>query len=196
MNIENGWLALAAAEYKLNKTDKKNFTVERCPSPHFDQRESYTPNEIDLLVIHNISLPAKQFGGPYITDLFLGQLDPSAHKSFEEIYQLSVSAHCLIRRDGKIIQYVSFNDRAWHAGVSSYKARKKCNDFSIGIEVEGADDIPYTEEQYQCLSQLTILLKKHYPFIINNIIGHSDIAPGRKTDPGEAFDWQYFNSLL
>ena len=81
-------------------------------------------------------------------------------------------------------------------GVSSYKARKKCNDFSIGIEVEGADDIPYTEEQYQCLSQLTILLKKHYPFIINNIVGHSDIAPGRKTDPGEAFDWQYFNSLL
>ena len=180
MNIHQGWLEQA----------------EKCASPHYDQREHCNPPDISLLVIHNISLPAKQFGGNYISDLFLGQLDPKAHPSFEEIYQLRVSAHCLIRRDGEIIQYVSFNDRAWHAGVSCYQDKTKCNDFSIGIELEGADDIPYTDEQYQQLSQLTLSLMSVYPLIKSNITGHSDIAPGRKTDPGKAFDWQKYQTMI
>ncbi len=116
--------------------------------------------------------------------------------SLEEIYQLRVSAHCLIRRDGKIIQYVSFNDRAWHAGVSTYNSKSKCNDFSIGIELEGADDIPYTDEQYQQLSQLTLSLISVYPLIEGNITGHCDIAPGRKTDPGGAFDWHKYQKMI
>ncbi|MEW6989288.1 1,6-anhydro-N-acetylmuramyl-L-alanine amidase AmpD [Colwelliaceae bacterium 6441] len=178
--INNGWLE----------------HTEKLYSPHFDQREHCESAEISLLVIHNISLPAKQFGGNYISDLFLGQLDPKAHSSFEEIYQLRVSAHCLIRRDGQIIQYVSFNDRAWHAGVSSYQQKTKCNDFSIGIELEGADDIPYTDEQYQQLSQLTLLLLNSYPKISDNIVGHCDIAPERKTDPGQSFDWHRYKSSI
>jgi len=178
--ISDGWLAQA----------------EQCHSPHWDIREDCCNKEISLLVIHNISLPAKQFGGQYISDLFMGCLDENAHPSFKDIYQLRVSAHCLIRRDGHVIQYVSFNERAWHAGVSSYKGREKCNDFSIGVELEGADDIPYTEEQYLILSQLTKTLIKQYPLIANNIAGHNDIAPGRKTDPGESFNWQQFKSLL
>lgn len=180
MTIKQGWLEQA----------------EKCISPHYDQREHCDSAEISLLVIHNISLPEKQFGGQYISDLFLGKLDPKAHPSFEEIYQLRVSAHCLIRRDGQIIQYVSFNDRAWHAGVSSYQGKEKCNDFSIGIELEGADDIPYTDEQYQQLSQLTLSLITAYPLITDNITGHSDIAPGRKTDPGDAFDWQKYQQMI
>lgn len=171
-------------------------STEHCHSPHFDQRELCAPEQISLLVIHNISLPAGQFGLPYISDLFLGRLDPQAHASFAEIYQLRVSAHCLIRRDGHIIQYVSFNDRAWHAGVSCFNGKEKCNDFSIGIELEGCDDIPYTEAQYQQLSVLTQRLKLHYPKIADNIVGHSDIAPGRKTDPGPAFDWCYYRKLV
>ena len=179
-SISDGWLEQAA----------------KCPSPHFDQREHCDKAEISLLVIHNISLPAKQFGGKFISDLFLGQLNPKAHPSFEEIYQLRVSAHCLIRRDGQIIQYVSFNDRAWHAGVSCYQGKSKCNDFSIGIELEGADDIPYTDEQYQQLSQLTLSLISAYPLIEGNITGHSDIAPGRKTDPGDVFEWQKYQNMI
>ncbi|GAA6204091.1 1,6-anhydro-N-acetylmuramyl-L-alanine amidase AmpD [Thalassotalea sp. SU-HH00458] len=180
MTINQGWLEQA----------------EKCISPHYDQREHCASDEISLLVIHNISLPARQFGGQYISDLFLGQLDPQAHPSFEEIYQLRVSAHCLIRRDGQIIQYVSFNDRAWHAGVSNYQGKEKCNDFSIGIELEGADDIPYTNEQYQQLSQLTLSLITTYPLIAGNITGHCDIAPSRKTDPGDAFDWQKYQQMI
>lgn len=177
LSINNGWL--------------KN--VECQVSSHFDLREC---PKINLLVIHNISLPAGNFGGDYITDLFMGRLDPKADKSFEAIYQLRVSAHCLIRRDGKIIQYVAFNNRAWHAGVSIYQGREKCNDFSIGIELEGCDDIPYTDEQYHQLTLITQLLQSHYPDIKGNITGHSDIAPGRKTDPGPAFDWQRYRMLL
>ncbi|MDT0603377.1 1,6-anhydro-N-acetylmuramyl-L-alanine amidase AmpD [Thalassotalea castellviae] len=180
MTINQGWLEQA----------------EKCISPHYDQREHCASDEISLLVIHNISLPARQFGGQYISDLFLGRLDPQAHPSFEEIYQLRVSAHCLIRRDGQIIQYVSFNDRAWHAGVSNYQGKEKCNDFSIGIELEGADDIPYTNEQYQQLSQLTLSLITTYPLIAGNITGHCDIAPSRKTDPGDAFDWQKYQQMI
>lgn len=177
MKIIDGWLEGA---------DKQ-------PSPHFTERA--IEDNIELLVIHNISLPPGKFGGPYITDLFLGQLEPSTDPFFEEIYQLQVSAHLLIRRDGEIVQYVSFDNKAWHAGVSSYKGREKCNDFSIGIELEGTDEIPYTDSQYQQLSLVTKSLKKHYPNIADNITGHCDIAPGRKTDPGPAFNWDKYTHL-
>ena len=161
----------------------------------------FTPREpkesISLLVIHNISLPAGNFGGNHITDLFLGKLKADAHPSFVDIAQMQVSAHCLIRRDGSIIQYVSFNNKAWHAGVSCFNDREKCNDFSIGIELEGTDDIPYEEAQYQQLSRLTASLQQHYPLITNeNIVGHCDIAPIRKTDPGPIFNWSHFRELL
>lgn len=163
-------------------------------SSHFEPRAK---NEaINLLVVHNISLPPGQFGGGHITNFFLGKLDPSIDPYFEDIYNIRVSAHCLIKRDGHIVQYVSFNDKAWHAGVSVYQGREKCNDFSIGIELEGTDDIPYTKAQYQQLSNLSQCLITTYPALKNNIVGHSDIAPGRKTDPGEAFDWQHFQTLL
>ena len=177
---------------EINKGWLQN--VEHQPSPHFTPRD--LNDEVNLLVVHNISLPPNQFGGPYITDLFLGKLDPTIDPYFEDIYRLRVSAHCLIRRDGSVIQYVSFDDKAWHAGVSSYQGRDKCNDFSIGIELEGADDIPYTAEQYQQLVSVVQAIQQHYPIVNEDIVGHCDIAPLRKTDPGEAFDWQAFNRLL
>ncbi|WP_206485021.1 1,6-anhydro-N-acetylmuramyl-L-alanine amidase AmpD [Thalassotalea sp. G2M2-11] len=170
--------------------------IKHCRSPHFDHREPDASQHISLLVIHNISLPAGQFGLPYITDLFLGRLNLDAHPSFKDLAQVRVSAHCLIRRDGEIIQYVSFNDRAWHAGISCFNGKEKCNDYSIGIELEGTDDIPYTEQQYQQLSLLTNVLRVNYPKITDNIVGHCDIAPGRKTDPGEAFDWELYRQLI
>ena len=179
LTIENGWLQ----------------GIEQQISNFFTSRE---PEQvISLLVIHNISLPAGSFGGNHITDLFLGRLTADAHPSFADIAQLEVSAHCLIRRDGSIIQYVSFDDKAWHAGVSCFNNREKCNDFSIGIELEGTDDIPYAEEQYQQLSKITDCLQNQYPSIISDhIVGHCDIAPGRKTDPGKAFNWTHFQQLL
>ncbi|MFT5851512.1 MAG: AmpD protein [Colwellia sp.] len=178
MPIISGWL--------VNEEQQK--------SPHFSVRDKN--DTVHLLVVHNISLPPNQFGGCYITDFFLGKLDSKAHCYFEEIAQLKVSAHCLITRVGHIIQYVSFNDKAWHAGVSSYQGLDKCNDFSIGIELEGADDIPYEAAQYHTLAQLTQALQQCYPDIKSNIAGHSDIAPGRKTDPGDAFNWQHFHDCL
>ena len=170
-------------------------SVEQQKSTFFTPRSVDDP--INLLVIHNISLPAGVFGGKHITDLFLGRLNSDAHESFIDIAQLHVSAHCLIRRDGSIIQYVCFNDKAWHAGVSCFKGKDKCNDFSIGIELEGTDDIPYEKIQYQQLAKITLSLQHSYPLMTNdNIVGHCDIAPGRKTDPGEIFDWQYFHQIL
>ena len=169
--------------------------AQHLPSPHFTPRA--LDEEINLLIVHNISLPAGQFGGCYISDLFLGQLDCNAHASFNDLQGVEVSAHCLIRRDGSVIQYVSFNDKAWHAGISSFNQRPCCNDYSIGIELEGTDDIPYTTEQYQQLSALTFCLQHKFPaIIIDNVVGHCDVAPGRKTDPGPAFDWQYFRQCL
>jgi len=168
--------------------------ARRVASPHFNQRPD---NEIPtLLVIHNISLPPGEFGGPWIDDLFTGTLDPAAHPYFADIAHLRVSAHCLIRRDGEIVQYVPFHLRAWHAGVSCYQGREACNDFSIGIELEGTDTLPYTEAQYAALQAVTRLLTEHYPQIAENITGHSDIAPERKTDPGPAFDWERFREGL
>jgi N-acetyl-anhydromuramoyl-L-alanine amidase len=169
--------------------------VELQKSSHFEQRNA--DEQINLLVIHNISLPAGQFGGEHITNLFLGKIDVTADSSFSDLADLRVSAHCLIRRSGEIIQYVNFNDKAWHAGSSTFFGREQCNDFSIGIELEGTDDIVYTTEQYQQLAKLTKTLQQHYPAIVNeNIVGHCDIAPNRKTDPGRSFNWQYFHQCL
>ncbi len=178
MKIHNGWID----------------GITHIPSPHYDQRPvDMVPS---LLVIHNISLPPGQFGGPYINQLFTGTLNPTEDPFFDQIKGLKVSAHCLIRRDGEVIQYVPFQLRAWHAGVSCYKGQEKCNDFSIGIELEGTDFQPFTSQQYLALAKITQQLLIEYPLIKGNIIGHSDIAPIRKTDPGPFFDWDYFNSLL
>jgi len=164
-------------------------------SPNCDDRP---PGEvIDLLVVHNISLPPNEFGGPYINQLFTNKLNAKEHPFFEEINHLRVSAHLLIRRDGRIIQFVPFHKRAWHAGVSNFCGREQCNNFSIGIEMEGADHIPYEDIQYKKLSAVTKEIILCFPNIsLSNIQGHCDIAPERKTDPGEAFDWVYFKKLL
>ena len=168
---------------------------EHRPSPHFNQRPS--GQVIDLLVIHNISLPPGQFGSDDISDFFLAKLVVERHPFFRQIKDLRVSAHCLVRRDGQVIQYVSFDHRAWHAGVSNFAGRDNCNDFSIGIEMEGTDDCLYTDEQYLALTQLTRQLQQKYPQISEDrITGHSDIAPGRKTDPGPAFDWPRYKALI
>lgn len=170
--------------------------VRHIPSPNADQRP--LESIVDLLVIHNISLPPGEFGGPYIEQLFCNQLDPQVDPYFEGIAHLRVSSHLLIRRDGETIQFVSLHQRAWHAGESSFCGRTCCNDFSIGIELEGADDVPFTDAQYASLAQLSRLIMQTYPNIsVERIAGHSDIAPHRKTDPGEAFDWvRYRQNLL
>lgn len=157
-------------------------------SPNQDDRpEGSVP---ELIVIHGITLPPGEFGGPWIDALFTNALDPSVHPYFAGIYQLQVSSHLLIRRDGEIVQYVPFNKRAWHAGKSSYAGRERCNDFSIGIELEGTDHTPYEPEQYHQLARVIDALLRAYPTLnVNRIAGHSDIAPGRKTDPGPFFAW-------
>lgn len=162
------------------------------PSPHFDERP---PGErISLVVIHGISLPPGDFGGPHIDNLFLGRLEPEAHPYFREVAELRVSSHFLIRRDGTLLQYVPCGMRAWHAGASEWKGRSRCNDFSIGIELEGADDVPYAEPQYETLASLVRALSDRYGTL--DIAGHSDIAPGRKTDPGPYFDWPRLRASL
>lgn len=164
-------------------------------SPNCDDRPSATL--IDLIVIHGISLPPGEFGGPWIDALFRNRLDPDAHPFFPSIQGLKVSAHVLIRRDGELVQYVPFHRRAWHAGVSFFQDRERCNDFSIGIELEGTDIDPYTNDQYRQLVLLIQALRHVYPGIIpERITGHADIAPGRKTDPGPAFDWKRLHDLL
>lgn len=169
--------------------------ARHCPSPNWDERPR--DSAIDLLVIHNISLPPGDFGGPWIEALFTNRLDPTAHTYFEQIHQLKVSSHLLIRRDGKLVQFVALDKRAWHAGPSCFRNRESCNDFSIGIELEGTDDIPYTDAQYLCLTKLTRRLQQSIPTLTRDtIVGHCDIAPGRKTDPGPAFDWQRYFDLL
>ena len=164
-------------------------------SPNFDERPDV--NGISLIVIHCISLPPAEFGHDYIHQLFCNQLKAEDHPYFEGIYQLKVSAHVLIRRDGSIFQYVPFDKRAWHAGVSSYGGRERCNDFSIGIELEGIESIPYTEAQYLQLASVIKALLVHYPNLnCQAITGHSDIAPERKTDPGPLFDWPALRALI
>ena len=170
-------------------------SARQCPSPNCDDRP--TGVEPELIVIHNISLPPGQFGGSAIDAFFTNRLDSQAHPYFAEISNLRVSAHALIRRNGEIVQYVPLHRRAWHAGVSSYNGRNQCNDFSIGIELEGTDAMVYTEAQYQQLSCLVGCLLFHYPTLsAERIVGHSDIAPGRKTDPGRSFDWPLFRTQL
>ncbi|NVK21029.1 MAG: 1,6-anhydro-N-acetylmuramyl-L-alanine amidase AmpD [Kangiellaceae bacterium] len=188
-----------AQHYCLNQQTGLIEQARQVVSPFYDERldEQGCPCSVSLLVIHNISLPPHQFGGPYIDQLFTGSLDPNEHEYFKEISGLRVSSHLLIRRDGELVQYVPLHQRAWHAGVSSFQGREKCNDFAIGIELEGADDVPYEPVQYQVLAQVTKLIQKAYPEINEErITGHSDIAPGRKTDPGAAFDWQAYRQLL
>lgn len=163
-------------------------------SPNFNARPEGT--EIQLIVIHNISLPPAQFGGGYIEQFFLNQLDWSKHPYFQTIEGMQVSSHLLILRTGEILQFVNFNDRAWHAGRSSYLAKVECNDYSIGIELEGSDDTNFEEIQYQVLTDVVVLLQQHYIKTERHVAGHSDIAPGRKTDPGPHFDWVRFRTLL
>lgn len=163
-------------------------------SPNFDDRPSDT--DIDLLVIHCISLPPGQYENNHICDFFQNKLDIKAHSYFKDIETLKVSSHLLIERNGELIQFVALNKRAWHAGVSSFEGKDKCNNYSIGIELEGTDDSAFTLKQYQTLSQLSLDIVKKFPLIHKRrIVGHEEIAPGRKTDPGAFFDWdKYLNS--
>ncbi len=162
-------------------------------SPNCDER----PDNISLLIVHGISLPPGEFGGPWIDALFTNTLQPDGHEYFKQISHLKVSSHLLIRRDGELVQYVPFSQRAWHAGESSFEGQPCCNDFSIGIELEGTDDQEYTSAQYQQLAAVISQIQKEYPAITTErIVGHSDVAPGRKTDPGRAFDWQKLHKLL
>ena len=164
------------------------------PSPNFNQRPELT--DIQLIVIHNISLPPSQFGGGYIEQFFQNQLDWSVHPYFQTIEGMQVSTHLLILRTGEVLQFVNFNDRAWHAGRSTYLAKKECNDYSIGIELEGSDDTPFEEVQYTVLAEVIGVLQAAYPKILQHLAGHSDIAPGRKTDPGPFFDWSKTRALI
>ncbi|MBI5109992.1 MAG: 1,6-anhydro-N-acetylmuramyl-L-alanine amidase AmpD [Rhodocyclales bacterium] len=167
---DQGWLPVARRE----------------PSPNFDARPQGVA--IDLIVIHAISLPPDEFDGPGIIELFTNRLDPAAHPYYASIGSLRVSAHFLVRRDGKLIQFVDCAQRAWHAGASSWRGRSACNDFSLGIELEGCDSVAFTDAQYRALTILLDELRARYPIV--DIVGHSDIAPGRKTDPGPCFDWK------
>ena len=179
MKLVNGWLDQAI----------------RVPSPNFDRRPE--DSTIDLLVIHNISLPPGQFGLPYIEQLFQNCLSGQDHPYFEAIHTLKVSAHFLIKRTGEIMQFVSCFDRAWHAGQSVFCGRENCNNFSLGIELEGDDVTPYENAQYLSLIRLTQVLQASFPLITaDRIVGHSDIAPGRKTDPGASFDWAGYRAQL
>jgi AmpD protein len=162
------------------------------PSPNFDERPA--GGEINLLVIHNISLPPDEFGGDGILELFTNRLDPQVHPYYRSICGLKVSAHFLIRRNGETIQFVACEKRAWHAGESCWQGRSRCNDYSIGIELEGSDSVPFADIQYAALAALTRALQQRYP--ITGIAGHSDIAPGRKTDPGPCFNWERYRALL
>jgi len=161
------------------------------PSPNVDDRPVGTSPS--LLVIHNISLPPGQFGGPYIEDLFTNRLDYAAHPWFERLRGLRVCAHFLITREGEVIQFASTLSRAWHAGVSTFAGRERCNDFSIGVELEGTDHEPFADTQYDALAQLTRALSARHTFTA--VRGHEHIAPGRKTDPGPAFDWQRYRAI-
>ncbi len=179
MKIHNHWLNQA----------------KKVSSSNFDERPVET--DISLIIIHCISLPPNQFGGIYIDQLFCNQLNPGDHPYFKEVCDLEVSAHLLIKRSGEITQYVAFNKRAWHAGKSEYKGRSQCNDYSIGIELEGIETQKYTDKQYEELIMVCNTLFNCYPNLSNkHIVGHSHVAPGRKTDPGESFSWERFYKAM
>ena len=160
-------------------------TAQRLPSPNFGERPA--GEQVSLVVLHNISLPPDEFGGDWVEQFFLNQLDPQAHPYFATIAGTQVSAHFYIRRDGRVIQFVDCDQRAWHAGRSAWCGRENCNDFSVGIELEGSDAVVFTSDQYAALWPVLDALRWRYP--ITHIAGHSDVAPGRKTDPGPFFDW-------
>jgi AmpD protein len=162
------------------------------PSPNCDERP--VGCVINLLVIHNISLPPDEFSGDGVIELFTNRLDPAAHPYYQTLRDLKVSAHFFIRRDGEIIQFVACSKRAWHAGTSSWQGKSQCNDFSIGVELEGSDTTPFTDAQYTVLTALSRLLQQAYPIV--DIVGHCDIATGRKIDPGPYFDWERYRSAL
>lgn len=165
------------------------------PSPFFDERPD--AQVISLLVIHNISLPAGEFGGDDIRRLFTGTIDTEAHPSYADLEGVKVSAHCVIYRDGSVEQFVPLTARAWHAGLSTFQGKKKCNDFAIGIEMEGCDTKPFTEAQYLSLLRVSQFIIDAFPQItLGRIVGHNDIAPGRKTDPGPCFDWCWLRQRL
>jgi len=179
MKVKNGWL----------------ISAKRVMSPNFTPRPEN--QSVSLLVIHNISLPPEQFGTPYIEQFFQNRLAYDDHPYFEHLQGVEVSAHFLIKRAGEIVQFVSCDDRAWHAGASEYCGVENCNDFSIGIELEGSDDIPYTQQQYVQLSTLTTAIQNAYPELTSDrITGHEHIAPGRKTDPGPSFNWDHYRNNL
>jgi len=169
--------------------------ARRVLSPNCDARPPDC--EISLIVVHGISLPPGEYSGPWIDDFFTNRLDGTAHPYFAEIKRMRVSSHLLIRRDGALVQYVPFTDRAWHAGKSCYRDREACNDFAVGIELEGCDDEPYEDIQYLRLADVIALLRDRFPGIgEQDVVGHSDIAPGRKSDPGPAFDWNRLRHQL
>jgi N-acetyl-anhydromuramoyl-L-alanine amidase len=159
--------------------------AKQIPSKNYNQRPQNV--QISLVVVHNISLPPGEFNTPYIEDFFTNKLDTNKHDYFKTLVDVKVSAHLLIKRNGTIIQFVDFDQRAWHAGKSIFNKTPDCNNYSIGIELEGVDDIGYETQQYDALNKVLSDLKSHYP--ITDVVGHSDIAPGRKTDPGDAFNW-------
>lgn len=187
----------------MNATHTYSIDVERgllenirqVQSPNCDARpEGVAP---ELLIIHGISLPPGEYGGIWIEQLFTNQLDWNAHPYFKQIEGMRVSSHLLIRRDGQVVQFVPFDARAWHAGVSNFQGRERCNDFSIGIELEGTDDTAYEAEQYRELARVIVALCRAYPALsMQRLVGHSDVAPGRKTDPGECFDWPRLRAML
>ena len=179
------------AEFELTQ-DGWCLGAAHLPSDNCDARPA--GDRVSLLVVHNISLPPGNFGGPWISDLFLNRLDCDAHPYFDQLRQLRVAAHFLIRRTGELLQFVSANDRAWHAGVSSFAGRERCNDFSIGVELEGTDLVDFTDAQYRTLTRLTLALQRRYP--LSDIAGHEHIAPVRKTDPGPCFDWERYRRSL
>ena len=179
----------------LDSTDDWLGDARRVLSPNFDTRPPGCG--IDLIVVHGISLPPGEFGGPHIEQLFCNRLDPHAHDGFRTIAGLRVSAHLLIGRDGSLVQFVALSHRAWHAGESCFGDRVRCNDFSIGIELEGTDSTPYEAAQYERLGDVCRTLMHRWPAITEDrIVGHSDVAPHRKTDPGPAFDWRRLKRLL
>ena len=178
LDVRAGWLGAA-----------------RCvPSPNCDDRPAGVAPE--LIVVHGISLPPGEFGGPWIDALFTNSLPPDAHPYFAQVASLKVSAHALVRRDGEIVQYVPFHRRAWHAGASAWQGRQHCNNFSVGIELEGTDTRAYEQAQYSALARLVATLCRAYPTLsVDRMAGHSDVAPGRKSDPGIAFDWPLLRAL-
>jgi AmpD protein len=189
----------------MDGTMQSGFSIDRATgllrearqvlSPHFDERPQGVP--LELIVVHGISLPPGEFGGPYIEQLFAGGLDPNAHPYFSAICTMRVSSHLLVRRNGEVVQFVPFGMRAWHAGESNWQGRPACNDFSIGIEMEGTDDGAYEPAQYQALAALISALCEAYPTLARErVVGHSDIAPNRKSDPGPAFAWPLLKQLL